>query len=670
MNQDLLASLISINLASNSFGNLASEITNQDNCIIDLRNWLKDLDYSNEPSYEVKLILAGNGRVGKTSLLKRFFENTFDPDQKSTHGIQLYNKVFQQKKEENQIIPLSINAWDFGGQEIYHATHRLFMQSRALYLVVWDEKTEEAKNATEEIDGEEVAFDNYTLPYWLNKARALSLNSPLLTIKNKIDILNKKQTLPDHANQLEKKYNIKDFIPASAAEEKLFRRLRNSIIEELMDMPEIGMAIPTQWMNVKRQLIQWKKDGKRTITFDEYESLCQNEALSTGSTETLIRFLNNTGTLFYQRDVFNNKIVLDQKWALDGIYLIFKRDWVYHMLKVAKGLTTLKILAGPWKDYSLEDRKIFLSMMTSCEICFEIAKEDDDVKYLIPEYLPEEPDSLLKDFWEEKAKNEIFLEYWYPFFHSAFMVRFISKAGRLAEHSDRIWKRGIWITYKGTDALIEAFPRNHYISIRVKGKDPDDLLTRIHKTFTEIYYDSKEVNIKVGLSDGGLVEYKNIKDWQEGKHLFDQDHRAADIDRYNFFKAIIDPEEEKGKLKNLAAIVPAPIVISKDAGVFEMNRSVVKKVAKELKELTVEDLDSALNQGRDIINGESDFYNAIIQLNRQLREIKMKKIKDMISEDQATTARNKVADSFMDLMDSLEVEDLLKAETEAFLRKN
>ena len=146
------------------------------------------------------------------------------------------------------------------------------------------------------------------------------------------------------------------------------------------------------------------------------------------------------------------------------------------MLKASNGITNLHALAGPWGKYSLEERKLFLSMMESCEIAFMIEDDKENPKYLIPEFLSEEKSHTIEEHWSETKDGELFLKYIYPFFHSAFMTRFISKAGRLAQNFDRIWKRGIWITHQGTDALIEAFPRQHYISIRVKGNARRELL--------------------------------------------------------------------------------------------------------------------------------------------------------------------------------------------------
>ncbi len=60
-----------------------------------------------------------------------------------------------------------VNIWDFGGQEIYHATHQFFLTKRSLYALVADTRKEDT--------------DFY---YWLNVVELLSEGSPVLLVKN------------------------------------------------------------------------------------------------------------------------------------------------------------------------------------------------------------------------------------------------------------------------------------------------------------------------------------------------------------------------------------------------------------------------------------------------------------------------------------------------------
>lgn len=67
-----------------------------------------------------KLLVVGEGGVGKTSLLRALKGEKFIRDLETTHGVCLENIEIKHPQETNVVMML--NAWDFGGQEIYHAT--------------------------------------------------------------------------------------------------------------------------------------------------------------------------------------------------------------------------------------------------------------------------------------------------------------------------------------------------------------------------------------------------------------------------------------------------------------------------------------------------------------------------------------------------------------------
>jgi internalin A len=125
---------------------------------------------------EMKLILLGNGRVGKSSVVKRLVHNTFDPEEPSTHGIRLepWTLIFDDG-------PIDIHIWDFGGQDIYHGTHALFLRSKALFLIVWDCDTEQQPGYSEE----GLSFEHYPLQYWLDYVQHASPDASVLVVENK-----------------------------------------------------------------------------------------------------------------------------------------------------------------------------------------------------------------------------------------------------------------------------------------------------------------------------------------------------------------------------------------------------------------------------------------------------------------------------------------------------
>jgi internalin A len=120
---------------------------NQDNCLPRLRAYLSELKLGAEAENEVKVILLGNGRVGKTQLCRRFRDEPFNEPIESTHGVQIWRKPFRLQKDEEQVF--QVNWWDFGGQDIYHGTHALFLRSRAVFLLLWTPALENRDEYTE-----------------------------------------------------------------------------------------------------------------------------------------------------------------------------------------------------------------------------------------------------------------------------------------------------------------------------------------------------------------------------------------------------------------------------------------------------------------------------------------------------------------------------------------
>ncbi len=66
---------------------------------------------------------------------------------------------------------MRLNVWDFGGQEIMHATHQFFLTERSLYLLVLS-----GREGGEDADAE----------YWLKLIQSFGGDSPVVVVLNKI----------------------------------------------------------------------------------------------------------------------------------------------------------------------------------------------------------------------------------------------------------------------------------------------------------------------------------------------------------------------------------------------------------------------------------------------------------------------------------------------------
>jgi hypothetical protein len=97
-----------------------------------------------KPLNEAKMLLVGQGSVGKTSLVKRLLKDEFDLHEEKTEGIEI--EEWQVTADDQKI---RLNVWDFGGQEIMHATHQFFLTKRSLYLLVLDARLGDEENRIE-----------------------------------------------------------------------------------------------------------------------------------------------------------------------------------------------------------------------------------------------------------------------------------------------------------------------------------------------------------------------------------------------------------------------------------------------------------------------------------------------------------------------------------------
>ena len=78
--------------------------------------YLRELSRDSEKQWVSKLLVVGEGGVGKTSLLKALRGEPFNAEESTTHGIEIQALNVDHPTERG--VFMQLNAWDFGGQEI------------------------------------------------------------------------------------------------------------------------------------------------------------------------------------------------------------------------------------------------------------------------------------------------------------------------------------------------------------------------------------------------------------------------------------------------------------------------------------------------------------------------------------------------------------------------
>jgi len=478
-------------LANNPIQNLPREIFDKQlrNVLPEVRHYLEGIAKAQCQIYQAKIILIGNERVGKTCVVKRWLNNSFNPNEPSTHAIQLRRHPLKSLAREKQFTHIQLNVWDFGGQDFYHATHRLFMKTRALFILVWDAQTEAELSQTESLPGAELTYQNYPLRYWLDYAKYLGDNSPVLIVQTKRDRDGKRGI--ENWEALRKNYNLIDFLAIESSKEKHngFPEFAECLEAQIEKMLESSCTeLPAAWWQVQQQI---QKLSKKTISVTKFEQLCEKADLNSAEARTLLQYLHDIGLLFYRKNLFQNQIILDQKWVIEAVYTLFDRNGLFPRL-IHTGKFSTQDLQYVWQKFAQAEQELFLGFMKSCEICFEIEPftETYDIKpfeqrhFLAPALLPDKkPVGLVT--WQH-IESKWFIRYQYRFLHYGNLQSFLVRTHHWAIS---LWKNGCQLKDEdGNLALVEGFfaREAQYLQVCVTGKNPQRLLNRIRNELKRI----------------------------------------------------------------------------------------------------------------------------------------------------------------------------------------
>ena len=347
--------------------------------------YLRDISEGQQEYNRIKIMLVGDGNVGKTSLGNCFAVqearkasristkikkmNTKEPtDTIATDGIDI----------SEVIVPLSgkeiiWDIWDYAGQDIYYTTHQFFLTKRAIYLIVFN------------------LLDRNLMrvEYWLNSIHSRARGSPIILVGTHCDHKDcTEEYINDYSNHLVKTLKPERFksnLGVKSVRGIYFISSKKKIgIKDLMEgMKDIitkqkweGQLFPTSWLKLEESVTSLKKSAKNpVIQWNDFKLMAEGVGVPPNSVKDATLFLHTIGTLCYYDDEksgLDKVVIIDPQFLTDVMSSIITLKHRFAQGTNMEGILFYSQLPHIWKHFPADIQPMLLKLLESFEICFKL----------------------------------------------------------------------------------------------------------------------------------------------------------------------------------------------------------------------------------------------------------------------------------------------------------
>lgn len=491
-----------------------------------VRDYFGDVGDDGRTLNEVKIVFLGEASAGKTSLVKRLLGEAFDSKESQTHGIRIRQAPFVMDDGDT----VTAHLWDFGGQEVMHATHQFFLSQRSIYVLLLNSRNDDHAEK------------------WLKLAASFGGRSPVLVVLNKVD---ENPSFDVNRKNLSEKYpQIRDYFRVSARSGTGIAELREALRREIDRAETRRTPFPKHWLAVKEHFSNMQADY---IESAEYRAVCEKNGLTRSfSQDVLLQFLHDLGLVINFRTLKNfDTQILNPLWLTNGVYRIINSEIVARAGGLLREqdfdavINDPRYLAGNTSErvfqYPVNKLLYIVRVMQEFELCFPL----DTRSYIVPQLLPvQEPVVILEgsvlrfviqfpDFLPDSVFPRLMVKL-HPY------ISGFSEAVAGKSLLSQIWRTGMVLhkpTFFNALARVRWDKEDQTILVDVCGDERRRFLSFIRETVKEIVADLTSLKFQelVPIPGGkdfleyeGLVEAekageKEIFVWQAKKKLWVSD---------------------------------------------------------------------------------------------------------------------------------------------------
>ena len=349
-----------------------------------VKAYLRSLDNA-EPLYEAKLVLVGEGNVGKTTLLKALKGKADEAPQEhepTTHGVEIDIHGLRLPNPAKDGVEIQLNAWDFGGQDVYRVTHQFFFSRRSLYLLVW-----EPRRGVQQCQVED----------WLNMIRLRVGDDARVIIVStysksgehlaRIDQPVFKQ---QYGNMIVGFHEVDSLVPDETTGEMVgIAELKKVIAEQAAKLEQMGMLFNNNWKAARDELLAHEEPR---ISFKTFNGICATHGLSQIDTDTLAHLMHDLGYIVHYSDdeKLRDDVVLKPQWLTKAIGFVLED----RATKESEGILPDNRLYNVWHDHPFKGEQqydptlypFFLRLMEKYDVSYRLP---DGKASLVAQHVPQ-----------------------------------------------------------------------------------------------------------------------------------------------------------------------------------------------------------------------------------------------------------------------------------------
>jgi Leucine-rich repeat (LRR) protein len=402
-----------------------------------------------------KLLVVGEGGVGKTSLIKNLIHEPFDPAESTTHGIRIFD--YRLAHPERPDVEMELRTWDFGGQEIYHATHQFFLTDRSLFLLLWNSR---------------FGWEQGRLRYWLDIIAARAPEAPILLVATHSASNERPVDLP--LEDLRREYPQ---IAASTAidnkTEDGLAALSGLIADCAATLPLMGKRWPTSWLAATRAVDALP--AKYVTPLQLWQAMAAGGLHVPEVQRYIAGTLHLIGSILYHMDdpELSETVILRPEWVNAYISRVLDSPEVERR----HGLLNRSHLDELWSDLDHGMRDHFLRMMAEYDLSYRTESENGSDVALVVERLPWNAPAGYEERWNlvppgGVSEHEIRMIYQLNTTPPGIPTWFIARSHRFT--TDTHWRSGALLAHPDGRhrALIRVDRHRNEVELAVRGPSP------------------------------------------------------------------------------------------------------------------------------------------------------------------------------------------------------